>query len=201
MMATDAPPFSQIPQSLADQRVLRDRADLLRRQDEKSEDQSDSLAFVQFRLGLSEHYGVPHRFVEEIFTVEEIVRVPGAPRAIVGLVNRRGDLMSVLDLKQFYHPQGRQRSEAATIIAISGNGLTVGLLADGIDGEGRFHPDALSAPIPSDAAAKLDHVLGLYAGTVAILNVEALLRDLVVAMQAVQPAEESNFESFKGGAS
>lgn len=188
-MSEPKPPFSQMPQSPEAQRILRERAEMLRRPNDQ-EDRGGSTPFIKFRLGCSELYGIPHCFVEEVLMAEEITPVPWIPPVVRGLVNRRGELMTVIEPKLFFHVQSRgqsqSQSQSQSIIVVSAAGLTVGILVDRLEGEDRFEPAQLAAAIPSNGASNLEHVLGLCAGTITILDVEALLRDLIKELDSVR---------------
>ncbi len=166
-----------MPQSPVEQRILRERAEVLARPEQEDADEAVGELFVCFRLGSSELYGIPYRYAEEVMYVGEITKIPCTPAMIAGAVNRRAELLTVLDLKQFFRTQGGDYGDEARIVVVSGAGMTVGLLADAVEGDDRYQPSRLAKPLPSDGVSNLEIVKGIHRGKVTIIDVEALLGD------------------------
>jgi len=59
---------------------------------------ADVSQWVTFRLG-EESYGVNVMQVQEVLRVSEIAPVPGAPGYVLGIINLRGNVVSVLDTR------------------------------------------------------------------------------------------------------
>jgi len=158
--------------------LLKKRAEeLARRGDEV--DQTAQEPFVHFRLGRSEEYGVPHSLVDEVVSVATIARVPCAPPSISGVINRRGQMLPVVDLRQFFGLAVEpQPGPAVDVVVISAAGMNVGIRVDELMGIGEYRPDALSTVLPSQGSLDRSHVLGLLGGRVTILNIEKILTDL-----------------------
>lgn len=133
--------------------------------------------FLRFRLGPAEWYGIPYDALEEIIHATNIARVPCTPAFVAGVVNRRGELLPVLDLQQFFRTQSVERDEQARIIVVRSHGTRVGLLVDAVEGNEQYDPAALAAPIVSDGVSNIDYVQGIYDGKVTLLNIATLLAD------------------------
>ena len=161
--------------------LLKKRAEELARRPEE-EDLAVREPFIHFRLGRSEEYGVPHGVVDEVISVTTIARVPCAPPAIAGVINRRGQMLPVVDLRQFFGlaigPAEPRPGSAVAIIVISAAGMTVGVCVDELLGISEYRVDALSTGLPSQGSLDRSHMLGLFGGRVTILNIEKILADL-----------------------
>jgi purine-binding chemotaxis protein CheW len=165
-----------MPQSDDEQRVLAARAQLLARKPEQRRQEARS-QFVCFRLGASERYGVGYDYLEEIMTVMDITPVPCTPPIIAGVANYRGELLTLLDLKQvFYTGQGDGNAEMPVIVVKAG-GVRVGLIVDEVDGNEEYAPAHLAPPLSSAGASNRIYVQGIHQGRVTILNIGALLAD------------------------
>ncbi len=87
--------------------------------------------FVSFRVG-NEMFAASINKVREIIRMTNIVEVPKAPRFIRGVINLRGSVIPVVDLKtKFDIPSGDDGKDARIIIAELGN-LTIGLVVDAV---------------------------------------------------------------------
>lgn len=86
---------------------------------------------VVFKLG-NEEYGVSILQVQEIKRMTEITRVPHTPDYIKGVINLRGSVLPVLDLKKRLNLPAGDLSEDTRIIIVKMNDLVVGLVVDGV---------------------------------------------------------------------
>ncbi|MGE5631771.1 MAG: chemotaxis protein CheW [Caulobacteraceae bacterium] len=85
--------------------------------------------FVVFRLD-SEEYGIDILRVKEIKEMMKITRVPKAAYFVRGVINLRGEVIPVIDLrKKFNLPQGKE-NDSTRIIIVSVDDITVGLVVD-----------------------------------------------------------------------
>jgi purine-binding chemotaxis protein CheW len=160
-----------------DEALLHERARLLARPEARDEDRRRNEGYIRFRLGAGEHYGVPYRHAEEIMHVGAISPVPCTPRFVRGVINRRGDMITVLDLKALFEVSGPDDPEHARILVVAAATLTVGLLVDEVVDNDDYEPDGLDRPVASRGLPTAEHLLGLHEGTVALLDLDALLGD------------------------
>jgi purine-binding chemotaxis protein CheW len=181
---------SRMPTSEEEMATLQRRADELVQLDEENGEQLDAEAYIRFRLGSKEHYGISHAFANEIIDVGQIVAVPCVPASVLGVVNRRGDLLTVLDLKQFFPVSETETIDTGRIIVVSNGEMTLGIHADEIIGEDRFVSSQLANPLPSQGVRNIQHVRGIHNGNVTILDMQALLSDesLIVDRKKSQPS-------------
>ena len=104
-------------------------------------------------------------------------RLGEAPEFIAGVVNQRGNFLTVIDLKHFFQTAEAAYPETASIIVTNGGSITVGILADEIYGNAEYDPDALGAPLAAGNISNQQYVLGTHDGTVTLLDADALLSD------------------------
>lgn len=88
------------------------------------------LQLVSFRLG-EEEYALDVMNVHEINRISEVTRVPKAPYFVEGVMNLRGNILPVINLrKRFGFPPPTTDPEEARTIVVFHEGLTVGLAVD-----------------------------------------------------------------------
>lgn len=89
--------------------------------------------YMAFRIG-SEEYGLEILKVRELIGLLEITRVPGAPEAVRGVINLRGKVIPVVDLREKLHMPAGTAVERPVIIVVQLQGangpLTTGILVD-----------------------------------------------------------------------
>jgi purine-binding chemotaxis protein CheW len=87
--------------------------------------------YLTFRLG-AEEYGVEILKVQEIRSYSAVTPVPNTPRAVKGVMNLRGQIIPVLDLRTKFGMPEAEYSRFAVVIVVVISGKVVGLLADGV---------------------------------------------------------------------
>jgi purine-binding chemotaxis protein CheW len=105
--------------------MVHDTEDLYERQEPREE----TLQIIVFRLA-REWYGVEIIKVKEIIKVGNLTHLPSSPEHIVGIVNLRGNILSVTDLKTMFNLPHEEPTEKTRIIAIESGILETGLLVD-----------------------------------------------------------------------
>ena len=87
------------------------------------------LQVVGFRIG-SETYGVRIGAVREIVRVPEITSVPSAPEAIEGVINLRGKIIPVMDLRKRFGEKQVALNKQNRILVVEHSGKLAGLIVD-----------------------------------------------------------------------
>lgn len=170
-------PMAFMPQSAADQKILQQRADALAQEETTFSDEERRESYVRFRVGAVEQYGIPARHIEEIGQYAQLARVPGVPDPIAGVVNRRGELLTVLNLRTFFRTEPADFDEESRVIVVSGGVMTLGIRVNEVEGLSEYRVSELSPPLPSSGVENFDLVLGVHNGNVTIINVDALLNE------------------------
>lgn len=85
--------------------------------------------YVIFNLK-GESYGIPIEYVETIEKVTEITRVPNAPSYVKGVINLRGEVIPVVDLRRRFEFEEVEATEETRIIILSFDEIVVGILVD-----------------------------------------------------------------------
>jgi len=86
---------------------------------------------VTFRL-MDETYGINVMQVQEVLRISEIAPVPGAPGYVLGIINLRGNVVTVIDTRtRFGLPTG-ELDDASRIVIIESEQQVVGILVDSV---------------------------------------------------------------------
>lgn len=141
--------------------------------------------FVGFRLD-NENYAIPITTIQEIIVMKPITRIPQVPASIEGLINLRGSVIPVVNLRTLFGMPARPfDDETRTIIANVGD-RTVGYVVDEVTQVMKIAGDQIqSAPLAVSAVAGR-HIAGLARlddRLLIILRIETLMRpeELTVA--------------------
>jgi purine-binding chemotaxis protein CheW len=90
---------------------------------------ANELQIVGFRVG-RETFGVPISLVHEIVRVPEITSVPDSPEFVEGVINLRGKIVSVIDLRKRFGEEEVTRNKKNRILVAEIDSKTVGLIVD-----------------------------------------------------------------------
>lgn len=97
----------------------------------QNNDSNEEIQLVIFRLG-SEEYAFDILTVQEIKRITDITRVPHTPEYIKGVINLRGSVLPVLDLKTRMNLASSPFTEDTRIIIIKTEQVFVGMLVDSV---------------------------------------------------------------------
>jgi purine-binding chemotaxis protein CheW len=89
------------------------------------------IQFVTFIL-MEEVYGINVMQVQEVLRVTEIAPVPGAPSYVLGIVNLRGNVVTVIDTRKRFGLPSVEVSDNSRIIVIESEKQVVGILVDAV---------------------------------------------------------------------
>ncbi len=132
---------------------------------------------VTFALG--EEYGVPIRQVREIVRVGGITMVPNSPSYMEGVINLRGRVLPVLNLRKRLKLSAVEPDRASRIIVAEVGEKVIGLLVDSVSHVIRVQAAAIESAPEEVLEVDTDYITGvakLRDGLVILLDLERLLR-------------------------
>jgi len=127
-----------------------------------------------------EVYGVEIAYVTEIIGIQKITNIPEMPEYIRGVINLRGKVIPVMDVRTRFHMNQREYDERTCIIVVDISGTTVGLVVDEVSEVADIPMDQVEPP-PMGRQGKGNTFIkgmGKSGDSVKILlNVEALIKE------------------------
>lgn len=97
-----------------------------------AEDVNDEvLQWVTYRLG-EETYGINVMQVQEVLRYTEIAPVPGAPDYVLGIINLRGNVVTVIDTRARFGLPPTETTDNTRIVIIESDEQVVGILVDSV---------------------------------------------------------------------
>jgi len=89
------------------------------------------LQWVTFKLA-GETYGVNVMQVQEVLRYTEIAQVPGAPSYVIGIINLRGNVVTVIDTRERFALPPGEITDNSRIVIIEADSHVVGILVDSV---------------------------------------------------------------------
>jgi purine-binding chemotaxis protein CheW len=137
---------------------------------EDTDQAASSLTVLAFTLE-SELYGIDVMLVRGVRSVSAITPVPGTPQFYAGVVNVRGQIITVLDLRQFFGIEVGARKEPGELIIVQANQLEIGLLAHHVRG-------VMSVPaVDIEPLEDIRYARGMTAERMILLDVARMFED------------------------
>ena len=165
-----------VPSPQASRAILRARAHALAWEPQQAILTQEFLEIVEFRLA-SETYGLESAFIRETYPLKDFTPLPGVPPFVLGIVNVRGQILSVVDLKKFFDLPEQGLGQLNKLIILRDRQMEFGILADEILGARSIALDTVQAAPPTISGIGADYLRGVTAGRVIILDAGKILSD------------------------
>jgi purine-binding chemotaxis protein CheW len=143
----------------------------------RNEPREETLQFIVFRVA-REWYGVDIRKIKEVIKVDRVAYLPSSPDHIAGIVNLRGNILSVMDLRVILRLNHEGPGEKRKIIAIESGILETGFLVDEVVESIEVPVSKIEPPlltIPLDGAKYIEGQCRVNDKLIALISVEKIL--------------------------
>ncbi len=125
-----------------------------------SEKDSTLLQLVTFHVG-DEEFGVEILKVQEIIRMMGITRVPRAPDFVEGVINLRGRVIPIIDLRKRFGMSSREHDKHTRIIVVEINNVIVGFIVDSVSEVLRIPKDTVEEPPAIISGIESDYFSGV----------------------------------------
>ncbi|WP_051412260.1 chemotaxis protein CheW [Halonatronum saccharophilum] len=115
---------------------------------------------IVFDIG-DEKFGVRITEVYEIIRMKKITELPISSKYIAGIINLRGDIISVIDLRRRFGIEDLEETEDTRIIVVDFEGQNVGLIVDAVSEVLHINEDDIDLPPKSMVGIKGDYITGI----------------------------------------
>lgn len=152
--------------------------------------------FLTFRLG-QEEFGIEILKVQEIRSYNVVTRIPNSPNFVKGVINLRGAIVPILDLRMKFNLEQIAHDEFTVVVILNFPGRTIGVIVDAVsDVIGLGETEIQPAPEFS-AAFSAEYLLGLATveqRMIILVDIEKLMtpQDMLLANDVRQQAEETD---------
>jgi purine-binding chemotaxis protein CheW len=158
------------------QRILKARAQALAREAVPAESADASIEVIEFLLA-HERYAIASEYVRGVDPLDDFTPLPCTPFFVLGIVNVRGEILSVIDIKKFFELPEKGLTDLNKVIVLESADMVFGIVADAISGVRRIMRAGIQSSLPTLTGIRADYLLGVTADRVVILDAEKLLSD------------------------
>ena len=176
-----------VPSAGETRRILQTRALTLAREASLGEGVEDVTEVLEFTLAY-ERYAVETQYVNQVAMLEQLIPLPCTPDFVRGIVNLRGAILPVLDLKNFFELPVKGLTDLNKIIVLQSEKILFGILADEIVGVRNILLRDVQSSLPTLTGVRKDYLKGVTPERVTLLDAEKLLisENIIVQEQVAE---------------
>ena len=156
-------------------KILRARARSLATK-EKEKLPNAQLEVVEFTLS-SEHYAIESNYIREIYPLSEFTPLPCTPPFVLGLVNVRGQIISIINIKKLFELPEKGLTDLNKVIIVHDGKMEIGILVDSILGVCSVALDELQSSLPTLTGIRAQYLKGITKDPLVVLDMENILSD------------------------
>jgi purine-binding chemotaxis protein CheW len=128
--------------------------------EETKKDQQELLQLVSFKIG-EEEFGVDILKVQEINRMSQITKVPNTPEFIEGVINLRGRIIPVIDMRVKLGMMKKEHGKNTRIVVVELSGQTVGFIVDEVNEVLRISKEITEAPPDIVGGVNSDYITSI----------------------------------------
>ncbi len=156
--------------------ILKARARALAKEEDQALAPRSFIEITEFSLA-AETYGIESSFVREVYQLRDFTPLPGVPSFVLGIVNVRGQILSVVDLKKIFNLPAKGLGELNKVIILDNGRMEFGILADAVLGTRPVALDAIQASPVTVTGIGAEYLKGITGERVVILDAKKILDD------------------------
>lgn len=157
-------------------RILKERAKTLAEEPEKEVRAEEYLDVLEFSLAY-ERYCIETSYIQEVYPLKELTPLPCTPNFVLGIINVRGQILSVIDIKKFFDIPEKGLTDLNKVIILSHDNIELGILADSIVGVRSIPLGDIQPSMPTLTGIREEYLRGITKERAVILDIARLLSD------------------------
>jgi len=157
--------------------------------------------YLTFMLS-DERFAIDIMQVQEVLEYSKITKIPGTPNFIKGVINVRGYMVTVIDLKEKFLDREIEKSVDTCIIIIdaniAGESVTIGVLVDSVNEVVDFDPEIIELPPKIGTSIKTKFIRGIAKienSFIILLNIEKVFNEDELSL--ITDSKQVNIEDSK----
>jgi len=162
--------------------ALRSRAKKLSQEIESKGTDEEYFEVLEFLLA-QETYAIETNFVREVHPMTELTPLPCTPAFVFGLINVRGQILTVIDMKKLFDLPERGITNLNKVIVVRKDAMELGILADEIIGIRNLPLNELQPPLSTMTGIHAEYLRGVTGERLIVLDMERFLTDRKLIVQ------------------
>ena len=136
----------------------------------------ESIDVLEFMSG-EEYYAIDSLYIKEVYSIRELTQIPFTPDYILGVINIRGEIFSVIDFKILFNSKPQIINEKNKAIVVKNNDMEFSLLTEKIIGiKSLKKSDIFDTPLTLNELQS-EYISGVTKDGLIIINIDKMLSD------------------------
>lgn len=136
----------------------------------------NNMEMLLFKLS-DETYAIKSSYVNEVVFIKEITPLPCTPDFLLGIINVRGRIISVIDIRKFFGLPDKGIGNLNRVIVVEGDEMEFGLLTDEIEGNTIINMDILQKEISGITEISDNYIRGVSKDNTIVLDITRIIND------------------------
>ena len=132
----------------------------------------------------SEKYGIESIFINKVFVLNDLTPLPGMSRYMIGIINIRGQIIPVINLKYIFEISEKERS-VPKVIVLKVDDATFGICADNIYGLESIAQSDIQETLPTLSGIRKAYLQGISNSQITILDPNKIVADKKLFMNDI----------------
>jgi purine-binding chemotaxis protein CheW len=162
--------------------VLKFRANQLAQKKVSETHESNLIKVLAFRL-VRETYGIELEYIRAVQPLKEMTFIPGAPDFILGIINVRGEIISIVDFKKIFDLPIGEPSRHIQVIILNSKEIEFGIQTDQVLGVKEIPESDIQPSLPTLTGIHLQYLKGVTGDGMVILDGKKILSDKTMLIQ------------------
>lgn len=157
-------------------KILKARAKALALEPAMKETAEGYLQVIEFSLAY-ERYAIESAYVREVYPLKEFTPVPCTPPFVFGMINVRGRILSVIDIKKLFDLPEKGLGDLNKVIIVHKDEKEFGILADSIAGVLSIPVSDIQPSLPTLTGIRAEYLKGVTEERLVVLDAAKILID------------------------
>ena len=155
--------------------ILKERAKMLA-QKRKRQEAEAYIEVIEFLIA-NEKYAIESEYIREVYPLKGITPLPCTPNFVLGIINVRGEILSVIDIKKFFDLPEAGLTDHNKVVIVQSDEMELGILADSILGMRSIPLKEIQSSLPTLTGICIEYLKGVTSERLVILNMGKSLYD------------------------
>lgn len=157
------------------EKILKNRAAKFAIENKKNE-KEEYIEVLKFIIA-DEIYAIESKFIREVYPLRKFTTLPCTPEFILGIINIRGQIISIMDIRRFFNLPSKGLTNLNRVIIIKTKNIEIGILADKVLNVKKINQKNILKTLPTLTEIREEFLLGITNRQVVIIDVVKLLND------------------------
>lgn len=155
-------------------KILKERANILKQPLRKKNISGTIIKGLEFLLS-DQRYAIDTVYVSEVILINEMTPLPCTPEFVLGIINLRGNILSVIDIKRFFNIPTKGITNLNRVIVLKHDDLELCIIVDDIVGDLDIELEKLKTNVTALTKGNENFIIGVTEDRLIVLDIKELL--------------------------